>query len=199
VPPGKVAKNKSRWVLSVTEYTLAGLIASVIVAVALVSLGRTVVGEGARPAVVVAALAVGVVGIARTAGWRYAMLPRVRRQTCGVWARRFPARVARMLWGFDLGLVITTRTTYPGVAVLAVLTVALSNAWLAVFLLPAYWIGRSLPVWLGPLLLSSPTSTGTFLDELHLETRFFTRLNQLTLIWIVAWLLVLSQEYVLAA
>jgi hypothetical protein len=189
VPPGKADNNKVRWIMSVSEYTLAGIVASVLVAIALTWTGRMLVGHGMRPLAAVAALAVGLISIARSFGWRYAMLPRTHRQTPGMWARRFSARVARILWGFDLGLVVTTRTTSPGAAFLGATTIAISSSWLAVFLFPAYWIGRSLPIWLGPLVLTSPSSTETALDELRQQTTLFTWLNQLTLVWITIWLL----------
>ncbi len=86
----------------------------------------------------------------REYGWLRFPIPNRRRQTEKVWAHDFGFTVAALMWGLDIGLGFATHIS-PGFWVLATGAVALADPRFGALLLLAYWIGRALPVWVGPL------------------------------------------------
>jgi sulfite exporter TauE/SafE len=184
-----VASARSRWLADVALYTFGGVVSSVLVGAALGALG------GLLPAPVTAhggtiVLAVAVLAVAREVGVLRFPLPQPRRQTRDLWSKTFPAPVAALLWGFDLGLTLTTRFTFAGTWVLLLMPVLTANPAVGAAVLLAHWLGRALPVWLSPLLMSSPTSTLRVYDAIDARERIFRSTQVLGLAMLIAFWLI---------
>lgn len=183
-----MASERSRWLAEIGLYTIGGAVSSVLAGAALGALGRLlpapVAAHGGTIVLAVAALAV-----AREVGVLRFPLPQPRRQTRDLWSKVFPAPVAALLWGFDLGLTVTTRFTFAGTWVLLLVPVLMASPAVGAVLLLAHWLGRALPVWLSPLLMSSPTSTPQVYDAIDARERIFRSTQVLGLAMLTAfWL-----------
>jgi hypothetical protein len=95
--------------------------------------------------------------------------------------------VAAALWGLDLGLTVTTRFTFAGTWVVLLTPVLTADPAVGVVLLLAHWLGRALPIWLSPLLLSSPTSTPRVYDAIDARERVFRSTQVLGLAMVIAY------------
>lgn len=190
----KVAGSKRRWLASVTSYTLAGSVTSAFVGVTLGSLGwllaasvlladQQVVLAGLEKIGVGVAIAVGIGAIARELGWIYFPLPQLMRQTRQEWGILFPGKAA-VLWGLDLGLVFTTWLTFSGVWLLVILAISAGDWIYGGTLFVVYWLGRTLPVWVAPLLQDSDDAS-RLMDSIAKEYRFFQRIHVFGLAWAV--------------
>ncbi|MBI4521092.1 MAG: hypothetical protein HY701_09660 [Gemmatimonadetes bacterium] len=160
-PLGKVAHRGSRWALGVTAYSLAGVIASAAVGLAIGFLGQGL------PSPVILALAAGAsigTAVAALIG-RRVPIPELRRQTDSRWAKRFPAPAAALLWGIDLGLVFSTRITLVGTWILALVALAAGPAFAAV-LFASHWVGRALSVWLAPGMMRHAADGPALLEQI---------------------------------
>jgi len=190
VPLGKVANASGRWLRDLLLYTISGAMTSILAGMALGAVGGWLPQDPWRRLGLPAVLAVALVAAARELGWVRFPLPQPRRQTSDLWARTFSRPVAATLWGLDLGLTVTTRFTLAGVWVLLLVPVVLADARLGAAVLLAYWLGRAVPVWLGPLLVDDAASSHRLLDDLGHHHRLFQRVHVLGLIMIcVAMLL----------
>jgi hypothetical protein len=181
-----VASERSRWLLEAGLYTAGGVAGSVLAGAALGALG------GLLPAAVTdhggtIVLAVAAVAVAREVGVLRFPLPQPRRQTRDLWSKVFPAPVAAALWGLDLGLTVTTRFTFAGTWVVLLTPVLTADPAVGVVLLLAHWLGRALPIWLSPLLLSSPTSTPQVYDAIDARERVFRSTQVLGLAMVIAY------------
>lgn len=161
---------KPRWLLNVVAYTVAGSVTS-----GLVGAGLGLVGDALLPGAVtepalIAAIAVGALATARTLGVVRIPFPQPRRQTLGVWAKASNPILAAVRWGLHIGLIYTTRFTFPGIWFVTAVAVASQRPAFGSALLVAYWIGRVLPVWLGPLLMRDGRDTSQLL--LAIEQQF---------------------------
>jgi hypothetical protein len=92
---------------------------------------------------------------AREWGWIKFRLPEQKLQTEKVWVHDFGFVWASAMWGLHIGLGFATRITYGGFWLLVAAILALDSPAFGAVLMLSYWIGRALPVWLAPLLLSS--------------------------------------------
>src|SRR5262245_45479928 len=146
-PLVKVAKRRARWVAAAALYTIAGAISSMTVGSALGTLG-SIAGFHCenlcwRESVLCLALLLAAV----EADWFRWSLHGRRRQTEKMWANRFGLMTASAMWGFDLGLGVTTRINYAGYWMVFAACVIRGRATAGMALMLAYWIGRTLPVW----------------------------------------------------
>lgn len=159
--------------MNVAAYTAAGSLTSALVGGALGLLGEAVLpGHGGRAAAV-ALLALALVALARESGLVDLPLPQLRRQTDGWWAKALDLRPAAILWGLDIGLVFATWLTFSGAWVLAGLAFLSGDPRFGITLFLAYWLGRALSVWIGPLLAESATDTSRLLTTLFDQRRLF--------------------------
>jgi hypothetical protein len=143
------------------------------------AVGSLVLPPGARRLGVPVAVLVGVIAVAVDMGWIRVPLLQPRRQTRDVWVYRHGALAAAALWGFDLGLIITTWFTFAGVWVLVASAFLVEDALLGSALLLGYWLGRAASVWLGPVLLEDAAQTPYLLDEINNRRRSFRSINLL--------------------
>lgn len=184
-PLGKVAGGRKRWIVDTTAYNLAGGVASAAIGSALGQLGDMFALElsGRRGLLIV--LAVAVFALARELGVLPLPLPQSRRQTRDTWARMFPSTVAAALWGLDVGLVFTTRLTFAGVWLLVVVAILASSPAFGATLFATYWLGRSLSVWLAPLLLRDASATSQLLAGIAGQRQLAQRIHAAGLAWAV--------------
>jgi hypothetical protein len=172
-PLGKVAGRRRRWLVNVTLYTVAGLLASVLVGLALGAAGLLLWPRSLRAIGLAATLLVAALAAARESGAISIPFPQVRRQTRDVWAKRFPSTVAATLWGLDLGLVFTTWFTFSGTWLLVAAAFSAGSPAYGAALFAAYWSGRALSVWVAPSLLRSATATPTLVGAIDAERQVF--------------------------
>jgi cytochrome c biogenesis protein CcdA len=157
----------------VTAYTLAGLSTSALVGAGLSLIGRTSFHGGFDLSGASVALAVALIAIAREGGFVAFPLPQLGRQTAGIWAKSPGGTAAAILWGLDLGLVVTTWLNFSGVWLLATVAFLGAEPLLGAALFAAYWFGRALPVWIAPLFMETPTDTPELLANLDARRQLF--------------------------
>jgi hypothetical protein len=173
---------KSRWLLNVTAYTLAGALASAFVGAALGALGGALLPEQAVTPGMLVALVAGLLALARTLGVAAIPFPQPARQTRDVWVKNSNPTLAAIRWGLDIGLIYTTRFTFPGTWFLTVVAVVAREPAFGAALFVAYWIGRAVSVWLGPLLMRDARETPQLLMAVHDQYLRFERTHAAALI-----------------
>jgi hypothetical protein len=184
-PLGKVAGGRRRWLTNAAAYTLAGTLTSILVGGGLAGLGALLLPARVGLAGTLVALAVALVAIARESGLVAVPLPQIGRQTEGLWVKRFGDRAAAILWGLDLGLVFTTWLNFSGAWLLAVVAFLSGDPLFGAALFVAYWLGRALSVWVGPLLMESAKDTHWLLESLDEQRRVFRSVQLAGLAWSV--------------
>jgi hypothetical protein len=172
-----VAGAKRTWLAGVIAYSLAGALASSVVGAALGASGGLVLPPDAWPLVASAAALVAMTAVAWDLGWIRWRLLEPRRQTRDIWNGRYGRLLGATLWGFDLGLVVTTRFTFAGAWVLVSSAFLVGDALLGSALFLSYWLGRAASVWIGPLLLDGADLTPNLLDEINDRQRSFRLIN----------------------
>lgn len=184
-----MASARSAWLADVGLYTLGGAVSATLVGAGLGALGgllpAAVADRAATILVVVAVLAL----VREVSVPWFPWLPLVepKRQTEDRWAKNFPGRIAATLWGFDLGLTVSTRFTFAGTWVLLLLPILTADVALGAVVLLAHWFGRALPVWLGPLFMASPASTPRVFDAIDASERLFRAAQVLGLAMLIAF------------
>jgi hypothetical protein len=136
----------------VTLYTASGLVASAGVGAVLGLLGHTAGLAGARTAVLSGAIFLGSVLAARELRIIRFRLPERRLQTEKAWMHQFGVLGASTMWGIHLSLGFFTRINYGGFWLLSMLAIGLANPLVGALLVGGHWLGKALPVWLGPAL-----------------------------------------------
>ena len=192
-PLGKVAGSKKKWLAEVVAYTLAGSVTSAFVGALLGVLGKQLLIMRFGKQAILVALAIGLIAIARELGWLTFPLPQLRRQTKDVWGKLLPGMMAAVLWGLDLGLIFTTRLTFSGIWLLAVVAILVGEPTYGAMLFILYWLGRALSVWIVPFLMPNANATPWVLDGIYVHYRLFQRIHVLGLIWsvfvLIVWLI----------
>jgi hypothetical protein len=161
-------------------YTFSGLVSAGAVGCGLGWLGHLLKGwiHGRLSLCAISGLAL--LLAARDLGVIYFPLPEPKRQTDKVFAHQFGFVVASLMWGFHLGLGFVTRIKYGGFWFLVVLTLVLDSRSSAAAVMAAYWLGRALPVWVGPVL---EAGGGDVTDDVWAGGWLFRQLAVITLIW----------------
>ena len=175
----KVARDYRLWLSAVSAYTLAGALASAGVG-ALVSLGGRLLPAGSRPVLLLALAAVGLVLAARDAGWLRFPLPQRLRQSEKTWYHEFGPVGASVLWGLHIGVGLHTRIRYGGYWLLVLLVFFAGDSAYGAAVFTAYWLGRTLPVWLAPVL---GPAVDTDLLDLARDERIQLKVHTLGLLW----------------
>lgn len=154
--PVKAAPGgRGLWAVNVAAFTGGGLLSGALVGAAAAAGGRGLGADLAAPAAAVACLLVAVAVAARELGLVAFPLPYVRRSSGGTWARRWGLPRASLLWGLDIGLVFTTWLAWAGALWLVAVAALSGNPLLGAALMAVFWLGRALPVVVGPWLLPS--------------------------------------------
>jgi len=190
-PLGKVAGVRRIWLKSTLAYTLAGALSSTLVGAALGSIGAWLQrGQQRWPVLfVIALLAFGLA--AREWGWLKFPIPQRKRQTEKSWAHEFGFVGASALWGFHIGLTFATWINYGGAWALAGVCVGFADPLYGGTLMLTYWLGRTLPVWLAPMLNWSGPDSSQLTADISAVSWLYHRLAGFGLVWsgaVVAWL-----------
>lgn len=138
---------------------------------------------------ILVAILVAIATMAREFRWIYFHLPQLRRQTKDIWAKTLPGTLAAALWGFDLGLIFTSRLTFSGVWLLTMVTVITGDSVFGVALFTLYWFGRALSVWIAYLLVPNANATSDLTAEIGKKGLLFQRIHAWGLLWSAAVLL----------
>jgi len=110
-------------------------------------------------------------------------LPERKRQTEKVWAHKFGFPVASAMWGLHIGLGFGTRITYGGFWVLVALALGLGDPRYGGLLMIAYWLGRTLPVWIAPNLVRSVSDAMELPGEICTDRVLYGRLAATAAVW----------------
>ncbi|MFL5910180.1 MAG: hypothetical protein ACJ768_06380 [Gaiellaceae bacterium] len=182
-PPVKAAPEyRTTWLANVTIHTAGGLLTSAMVGLALAAAGRLSGETLDRPVIASACLLLAMVVAARELGVVRLPLLQARRASKGAWGRRFGQPRASLLWGLDIGLFFTTWLTYAGAWWLAaVAALGVGVGWSA-GLFVAYWLGRTIPVWLGPWLVPNATVSAWIETALAPLRRSFRAIHSVTVL-----------------
>jgi hypothetical protein len=154
-------------------YTLAGSLTSVLLGAGLGLAGALALPKDVGLPAGLLGLGIASLALARELGVVAIPLPQIGRQTQGMWAKSYGFTAAALLWGLDLGLVFTTWLTLSGAWVLALAAFLVGEPVFGAALFGAYWLGRALSVWVGPLLMERATDTPGLLATLYAERRLF--------------------------
>lgn len=176
-----MARNYNLWFRSALAYTIGGAFSSLIIGLGLGAVGM-VIGLGGAA---IALYSVGVLSLllaAREWGWINFRLPERKLQTDKVWAHDFGFVMASAMWGLHIGFGFATRITYGGFWVLVAAILVLGDVGFGAIVMLSYWLGRALPLWLAPLLLSAEETTN--LSESIFDHRLvFHRVAGIGLVW----------------
>jgi hypothetical protein len=163
-------------------YTAAGALSSVSLGITLGLLGMSML-NGQR-VVLWISFGLAIALLSRESGLLAFRIPTLSRQTPGVWGYALPAGAAAAMWGFDLGLVLTTRVSFSGAFLVLVLAFIVADPVFGAILVGAYWGGRATSIWIAPGFYGGPADVEELLDEIWRARDKFRRLH--------VWALVVS-------
>lgn len=169
--------------MSVLMYTASGLASSALMGSAVGMAGGWLHGSSYAKNVALSSMGVLAVCLAaREWGWITFPLPERKRQTEKSFANQFGFITASAMWGFHIGLGFVTRITYGGFWLLVAVDLILGRANYGALLMMAYWLGRTLSVWIGPLL-SNEGDAAKLMDLVTAAKPIYTQLVGLSLFW----------------
>lgn len=147
----QVAQTRRQWRGALVANGLGSVVAGTLVGGALGSIGGLV---GAPEAAMTwlltgAALWLGIVEFGLVPRPR----PRILRQTRQEWRTRFGPVRSAALWGFDLGLGLTTRVTFASYWFLVIASVVWANPGWGAALMASYGAGRTALIAAGPFMM----------------------------------------------
>lgn len=116
-------------------------------------------------------LAVAVLSMARETGLVHFPLPEPKRQTKDGWAKRFDGHTTAVLWGLDLGTLVSTRFTFSGTWILVLLPLLTGDPLLGAVAFAASWLGRVATVWITPWFMPHAGSVVDVMDVLDTRRR----------------------------
>ena len=99
----------------------------------------------------------------REAGLIHFPLPQVDRQTQKMWAAEFGHVTGAAMWGAHIGLGFATVIKHGGLYIVALCALLLGPLEGAI-LMGAFWLGRALPIWSTPWIVSQEHDGGYLVD-----------------------------------
>jgi hypothetical protein len=87
------------------------------------------------------------------------------------------------MWGLHIGLGFTTRVTFGGFWLLVALALASGDPAYSAALMLAHWLGRSLPVWIGPTLVKSGSDVPDLPSAILADRSVYQGLVGFALVW----------------
>lgn len=155
-PLVKGRKRNLIWVRAVLLYTAGGVMSAAMVGVCLGWLGH-VLTSSVQASTLWELFAVGaLVLLLRDLGLLPFNLPQCRQQAPYDWIHRFDRSSVFFMWGFHIGIGLSTFIVFSGLYVIAAAIVVSGSMLVGVSLMVSYWVGRALAVWVAPSLSSSP-------------------------------------------
>lgn len=157
-PTRAVGNAAGLWLKAVTAYTGAGLVTAAAVGLSIGALGVSV--ADLSPNVFLAVMiVVAAVLIGREVGLLDITLPQIKLQTEKMWFVRFGVVTAAGMWGAHIGLGFFTVIQHGGIFVVGASSLHYGPA-IGAALMAAFWLGRTLPIWLAPFLTSHEKDGG---------------------------------------
>ena len=132
---------------------------------------------------IVLVLVIALVAIMREAGWISFRMPEMRRQTSGAWGKSYPSLVAATLWGFDIGLIFSTRFTFSAMWLLVSMAIIVGDPVFGMVLVGSYWLGRALSIWVAPWLMPNANFTPKLLKLIDQQHGLFWQIHVAILVW----------------
>ncbi len=163
-------------------YTVAGSASAIMVGLWLGQIGRWLGGNHIAPKLYFISL-LSLLFAAREWGWIDFRLPELRRQSEKAWVHHFGFVMGAAMWGFHIGLGFATRVNFGSFWVLAALAVVLASPLYSGALMLLYWLGRAVPVWLGPGLVGSNGDAAELPSTVLRSRPVYHRLAGLVLAW----------------
>jgi len=191
-----VAHDYKLWFRSVLAYTVAGCVSATLVGFMLGAIGGGLGGGASRGVAFYLIGFLSLVLAAREWGWIGFRLPERKLQTEKVWVHEFGFVTASVMWGLHIGLGFATRITYGGFWVLVAVALALGDAVYGAELMLAYWLGRTLPVWIAPALLESGSDAVELSETVFGHRLVYHRIVGGALVWsavLMVWLALPTQ------
>lgn len=179
-PLGKAARRD--WLKWVAAYTISGCISAGTVGGMLGALGQCIPQKW-RQLVFYPIAAFAVLLSIREMGWVRFDLPERKCQTEKRWIHEFSLVTVSIMWGLHIGLGFATRITYGGFWVLAALIVASGVPLAGIALMLAYWLGRTLSIWLAPLLTPDSLDDFGLLNMISAGRPTYRRIGAICLTW----------------
>jgi cytochrome c biogenesis protein CcdA len=175
-----VPEERKSWLGQVAAYSLGGVASSALLGTALGVLGGLIQWPNDRiPVVIIVSVAVAC--IAREVFVPSCRIPQLRRQTPGRWAKSHNPMTAAVLWGIDIGLVLTTWFAFSGGWFVIALALLSGGPAQGTVILLAYWSGRSLSVWLAPMMAVDAVHVPELLDAVESSRRHMQLIHTLAL------------------
>jgi hypothetical protein len=165
--------GRAKWVRVASAYTIAGVAGA-----ALAGLGTGFAGHAigflALPTEVLlnGSGVVGCLLLARELGRVRFPVFCANRQTQKMWAFEFGYVPGAAMWGAHIGLAYSTVFQRTGFYLIVLLSLVLGPT-VAAGLFVAYWLGRTLPIWLAPVLVHEPGDGGVVVSEVGEHDRSF--------------------------
>lgn len=156
--------DRTLWLRAILAYTTGGLVSASCVGMALGSFAALLDTQSAW--FVVASAISCLVLLMRELGWIRFPLPQIPRQTVRGWAHQFGFVTAAAMWGGHIGIGFATVVKHGGFFAVVLACLLLGPARGAA-IMAAYWVGRTLPLWLAPLLSSRPDDGASTANEVH--------------------------------
>ncbi len=185
MPPVKVAQQRLKALAAMGVYTLSGGLSSAVLGALLGLVGWTLLPDSFGPAAAVTIMLVAVAAALRDTGRISFPIPGSPRQTNVMWVRTLGPILAAVLWGMDLGLVVTTRVTFAGTWIVLALAAASRSPTIGALVLSLYWTPRAAQVWMAPLLLRNSADTPELLQDIYRHRSLLHRTHLIGLVWII--------------
>jgi hypothetical protein len=160
------------WVKAVAGYTLGGLVTAVLIG-GLIGLAGSLLGLSEQLTYIGISALTGIL-ITRELGFIRFRLPQLHRQTMKMWAFDYGVPTAATMWGAHIGLGVATVVKHGGFYALIALVLA-AGPTIGAAIFAAYWLGRSLPLWIAPSL-ASLSRDGAYIAELAVKSPLAYRL-----------------------
>jgi hypothetical protein len=172
----------------VSAYTLGGATTSAALGGSLAFLGHVTRFSASDTGSLATLGFAGLLILAREVALPGAPIPQLRRQTRGLWTKKYGATAAALLWGLDIGLVLSTWFTFAGGWLVIILALAAGNGWTGASVVLAYWVGRAASVWLGPWLVPDRVAVPHVVVLAGLQRNRLRKIHAIGLAWVMAML-----------
>lgn len=196
-PLVKVARDWRTWSSAAGLYTLVGLIVSSSIGAGIGGLGRLTGMPHNLYVVLIVSCVVSLVLAAREMGMVRFEIPERKLQTEKIWIHQFGVLGAATLWGLHLSLGFFTRVNYGGFWMLTLLALGLGDWRLGALLFGAHWIGKTLSVWLAPLVLRTSADGTEVVGIWETDIPHYMRIQAVglaaTAVVLASWLIVLPR------
>lgn len=170
------------WFRSVVAYTLAGCVSACLAGTILGLIGYLIGRLSTGALAVWLVVPIALILAARELEWVSFCLPERRRQTVQGWVHEFGVVMASGMWGFNLGFGFATYITYGGFVALVAMAVAVGDPAYGAVLMVAYWLGRTMSVWLAPVIWLTQ-DTDELIDAIIANETVFRTASAFGLLW----------------